>query len=51
MSAPAASPRRGRPPAASREDVLDAAMGRYLRGLRIDVQALAAELGGGRAPL
>ena len=51
MSAPAASPRRGRPPAASREDVLDAAMGRYLRGSRIDVQALAAELGLGRATI
>jgi AcrR family transcriptional regulator len=40
--------RRGRPPAASRADVLDAAMYRYLRGRRIDVQAIAAELGLGR---
>jgi AcrR family transcriptional regulator len=39
---------RGRPPAASREDVLAAAMHRYLRGRRIDVQAIAAELGLGR---
>jgi AcrR family transcriptional regulator len=41
--------RRGRPAAASREDVLGAAMHRYLRGQRIDVQAIAAELGLGRA--
>jgi AcrR family transcriptional regulator len=39
---------RGRPPAASREDVLDAAMHRYLRGSRIDVQEIATELGLGR---
>jgi AcrR family transcriptional regulator len=36
---------RGRPAAATREQVLDAAMHRYLRGRRIDVQAIAAELG------
>src|SRR5918999_2032385 len=42
-------PRRGRPAAASREDVLAAAMARYLRGRRIDVQAIAAELGLGRS--
>jgi AcrR family transcriptional regulator len=42
-------PRRGRPAAASREDVLAAAMYRYLRGRRIDVQAIAAELGLGRS--
>src|SRR5204863_7079931 len=36
---------RGRPPAASRDEVLDAALYRYLRGQRIDVQAIAAELG------
>jgi AcrR family transcriptional regulator len=41
-------PKRGRPAAASREDVLDAAMHRYLRGRRVDVQAIAAELGVGR---
>jgi AcrR family transcriptional regulator len=40
--------RRGRPPAASREDVLAAALERYLHGRRIDVQAIAAELGLGR---
>ena len=39
---------RGRPPAASRDDVLEAALHRYLRGLRVDVQAIAAELGIGR---
>src|SRR3954469_18945570 len=43
--------RPGRPPAASREDVLAAAMHRYLRGQRIDVQAIAAELGVGRATI
>src|SRR2546423_3695415 len=41
-------PQRGRPAAASRDKVLDAAMGRYLRGRRVDVQAIAAELGLGR---
>jgi AcrR family transcriptional regulator len=40
--------RRGRPPAASREDVLQAALYHYLRGRRIDVQAIATELGLGR---
>ena len=40
---------RGRPAAASREDVLDAGLHRYLRGQRVDVQAIAAELGLGRA--
>src|SRR3954465_10039552 len=43
--------KRGRPPAASREDVLVAAMHRYLRGRRVDVQAIAAELGLGRATI
>ena len=43
------TPKRGRPAAASREDVLAAAMQRYLRGERVDVQAIAAELGLGRA--
>jgi len=43
--------RRGRRPAASREDVLEAAMYRYLRGQRIDVQAIAAELGLGRTTI
>ncbi|HEX2233900.1 MAG TPA: QsdR family transcriptional regulator [Thermoleophilaceae bacterium] len=36
---------RGRPAAATRDQVIDAAMHRYLRGRRIDVQAIAAELG------
>jgi AcrR family transcriptional regulator len=39
---------RGRPAAATRDQVLDAAMRRYLRGQRMDVQAIAAELGLGR---
>src|ERR671910_1789409 len=42
---------RGRPAAATREQVLDAAMHRYLRGQRMDVQAIAAELGLGRATI
>jgi AcrR family transcriptional regulator len=45
------TPRRGRPPAASREDVLAAATHRYLRGKRVDVQAIAAELGLGRTTI
>ena len=49
MSAVAPAARRGRPAAASRQDVLDAAMYRYLRGRRIDVRAIAAELGLGRS--
>jgi AcrR family transcriptional regulator len=47
----ASAKRRGRPAAASREDVLALALHRYLRGLRIDVQALAAELGLGRTTI
>jgi AcrR family transcriptional regulator len=42
---------RGRPAAATRDEVLDAAMYRYLRGRRIDVQAIAGELGLGRATI
>ena len=42
---------RGRPAAASREDVLDAGLYRYLRGQRVDVQAIASELGLGRATI
>jgi AcrR family transcriptional regulator len=42
---------RGRPPAASREDVLALAMRRYLRGRRVDVQAIASELGLGRTTI
>jgi AcrR family transcriptional regulator len=40
---------RGRPAAASREDVIEAGLHRYLRGRRVDVQAIAAEIGVGRA--
>jgi AcrR family transcriptional regulator len=50
QSLPSARP-RGRPAAASRNDVLRRAMRRYLRGKRIDVQAIAAELGLGRATI
>jgi AcrR family transcriptional regulator len=41
----------GRPAAASREDVLEAGLYRYLRGRRLDVQAIAAELGLGRTTI
>jgi len=51
MAATPTIQRRGRPAAASREDVLDAALHRYLRGRRIDVQAVAAELGLGRTTI
>jgi AcrR family transcriptional regulator len=47
----AAAPRRGRKPAASRDDVLEAALHRYLRGRRIDVRAIANELGLGRTTI
>ena len=45
------TPRRGRKPAASRDDVLEAAVYRYLRGRRIDVRAIAGELGLGRTTI
>lgn len=48
---PGAGARIGRPPAASREEVLELAMARYLRGRRVDLQAIAAELGLGRTTL
>ena len=51
MSQTETAPRRGRPAAASREDVLAAALHRYLRGQRVDVQAIAAELGLGRTTI
>src|ERR687888_1412353 len=44
-------PRRGRPPAATRDEVLDAALYHYLRGRRVDVQGIASELGLGRTPI
>ena len=52
MTTVADAPRRpGRPPAASRDDVLDTALYRYLRGDRVDVQAIAGELGVGRTTI
>jgi len=52
MTTPTAAPKRpGRPAAATREAVLEAAMHRYLRGSRVDVQAIAAELGLSRATI
>jgi AcrR family transcriptional regulator len=50
-SATTADRPRGRPAAASREDVVAAAMHRYLRGLRVDVQEIANELGLGRTTI
>jgi len=41
----------GRPAAATREQVLDRALYRYLRGQRVDIRAIAAELGLGRATI
>jgi len=43
--------RRGRPAAASRDDVLAAATARYLRGQRVDVLSIASELGVGRTTI
>jgi len=51
MSQVSQQPSRGRPAAASREDVIEAGLHRYLRGRRVDVQAIAAELGLGRATI
>jgi AcrR family transcriptional regulator len=51
MATTATSRRPGRPAAATREDVLQAALHRYLRGHRVDVQAIAAELGLGRTTI
>jgi AcrR family transcriptional regulator len=48
-AANATVPRRGRRAAASREDVLKAATRSYLHGERVDVQAIAADLGLGRS--
>ena len=45
------APRVGRPPAASRDQVVDAAMHSYLRGRRVDVQAIAGGLGLGRTTI
>jgi AcrR family transcriptional regulator len=50
-TSPTTGARRGRPPAASREAVLAAATQRYMRGRRIDVQAIAAELGVARTTI
>jgi AcrR family transcriptional regulator len=44
-------PRRGRRAAVSRDDVLAAALYRYLRGERVDVLALAGDLGVGRTTI
>ena len=49
MSQEGATRQRGRPAAASREDVIDAGLHRFLRGERIDVRAIATRIGVGRA--
>ena len=49
--APPRAQHRGRPASATREDVLALAMHRYLRGRRVDVQAIAGELGLGRTTI
>ncbi|MTE12450.1 QsdR family transcriptional regulator [Nocardia aurantiaca] len=41
----------GRPASASREDVLEAAIAVFLAGKRVDVNAIAAQLGVGRASI
>ncbi len=48
MASAHGSPRVGRPAAATRDDALTLALSHYLHGRRIDVRALAAELGVGR---
>lgn len=40
---------RGRPPSATREELLELATGRFLAGERVDIQALSLELGLSRA--
>ena len=42
---------RGRPPAATRDEVLATALHHYLRGRRVDLRAIAAELGLGRTTI
>ncbi|HEY1592688.1 MAG TPA: QsdR family transcriptional regulator [Solirubrobacteraceae bacterium] len=49
MSSTAVTRSRGRPPAATREEFLEATKRRFLAGERIDVQAICAELGLSRA--
>jgi AcrR family transcriptional regulator len=49
VSGAAVSRSRGRPPAATREQFLEATERRFLAGERIDVQAICAELGLSRA--
>jgi AcrR family transcriptional regulator len=51
MTEIAEAPRRGRHAAASRAQVLELAMHRYLRGRRIEVHELATELGLGRTTI
>src|SRR4051794_34720062 len=51
MQTQSAPPRLGRPPAASPGDVVALALRHYLRGRRIDVRAIAGELGIGRTTI
>jgi AcrR family transcriptional regulator len=51
-SEPATAPvKRGRPPAASREDVVRLARAQYLHGQRVDLTVIARRLGLGRATI
>src|SRR3989440_10147442 len=50
-TSPATTRGPGRPAAATRDQVLATALHHYLRGRRVDVQAIAAELGLGRATI
>jgi AcrR family transcriptional regulator len=50
-STPTVAARRGRIAAATREQVLDKALRDYLRGRRVDVQAISAQLGVGRSTI
>jgi AcrR family transcriptional regulator len=51
MTEVAEAPRRGRPAAATRAQVLALATHRYLRGRRVDVHEIATELGLGRTTI
>jgi AcrR family transcriptional regulator len=51
MSAAPTTRPRGRPPAATHDEVVGVAMRHYLRGERIDVQAVAADSGVGRTTI
>jgi AcrR family transcriptional regulator len=51
MSEPPILARMGRRPAATRVEVIEVAMAAYLRGRRVDLQAIASQLGLGRTTI